>query len=77
MNSDRAPAFEPLLIDPRKVERYQRYLLAYARLHAQDPIEFRRRYLAGLRFLARLRARSVVQGDRVVMLSSHRSSFKR
>lgn len=48
---------EPLLIDPRKVERYERYLLAYAHQHAVDPLEHKRRELAGWRFLAALRRR--------------------
>lgn len=48
------PAIE---IDPRRVERYERYLLAYARQHALDPLEHRRREHAGLRFLAALRRR--------------------
>jgi hypothetical protein len=52
-----ADVFPPLEIDPRKVERYERYLLAYARTHALDPLEHRRRELHGLLFLARLRTR--------------------
>lgn len=54
---DQHPAIE---IDPRKVERYERYLLAYARTHALDPMEHRRREAAGLYFLARQRLRGSV-----------------
>lgn len=48
------PAIE---IDPRKVERMERYLVRYARTHALDPLEHRRREQAGLLFLAATRRR--------------------
>lgn len=52
-----AATFPAREIDPRKVERLERYLRAYAYLHAVDPLEHRRRVRAGERFLVRLRCR--------------------
>jgi hypothetical protein len=52
-----APSYPPLEIDPRKVERLERYLQRYARTHALDPLEHLRRERAGSRFLAALRVR--------------------
>ena len=54
---ERAPEAEPLQVDPRKVERLERYLVAYAHVHAVDPLEHLRRVHAGHLFLARLRRR--------------------
>lgn len=52
-----AHIFPPLEIDPRKVERLTRYIVRHAHLHATDPLDYQRRYLAGLRFQMRLRCR--------------------
>lgn len=47
--------FPALPIDPRAVDRLERYNTAVARLHALDPLAYQRRFLHGLYVLARMR----------------------
>lgn len=68
--SDTFPAME---IDPRKVERMERYLRDYARLHALDPLEHQRRYLAGLLVKAKVRRHRSAASVTDITTARHRA----